>query len=474
MKQSILQTPSPFIKSSKKDPVLLIPVQESDFKSWLKEQDETTKKRLKSEKFEAQKGQIFFRYTNDGTLQDILFAVSEKISPFDMPVIVGHISRHFSAKFLKDTIFKIEEDGLNEEQLLNLCVGWGWADYRYDIYKKDDSPTATLLWPEKVDKDKVEGIVRGVCLIRNLVNTPANDMGPQELVKAATKIAEEYKAKIEITHDEDLKKEFPLIFTVGDSSERRPALIDMTWGNAKHPKVTLVGKGVCFDTGGLDLKPPRFMLQMKKDMGGAAHVLGLASLIMRTRLPVRLRVLIPAVENAVSGRAFRPRDVSQSRLGKTVELSDTDAEGRLVLADALTYACEEKPELLIDFATLTGSARSALGYDIPACFSNNNELAQLLQTASGEVEDQVWQLPLWEPYRKELDSDVADLNNIGNGLGGAIHGGLFLSTFVEKDTDWIHLDVYAWGQNGKPGRPRGGADTGMRAVYAFLEERYRK
>lgn len=243
-------------------------------------------------------------------------------------------------------------------------------------------------------------------------------------------------------------------------------------GDKNDPAVTIVGKGVVFDTGGLNLKPPRFMRYMKKDLGGAAHALGLAWMIMSMNVPVRLKVLVSAAENSVDGNAMRPGDVVKSRKGLTVEITDTDAEGRLVLADALTYGSEDKPALLIDFATLTGSARSALGWDIPAFFSNQDALLEDLKTAGTEHNDPVWPLPLWKPYLKEMDSKVADFDNIGSGPAGAIHGGLFLEQFLENNTPWIHLDCYAWEQNGKAGRPQGGADTGMRAVFKLIERRY--
>lgn len=301
-------------------------------------------------------------------------------------------------------------------------------------------------------------------------------MGPEELENATKILTEKHDVELKVIKDKALlTKNFPMIFDVGNASDRRPRLIDFHWGNPKHPKVTLVGKGVCFDTGGLDIKPSQFMITMKKDMGGAAHVLGLSHMIMSLNLPIRLRVLIPAIENSVSGNAYRPSDILKSRKGLSVEVGNTDAEGRLVLADALTYACEDNPELLIDFATLTGAARIALGHDLPALFSNNDKTAHKIQTMSAKanIDDAVWNLPLWQPYRKELDSPIADISSTG-GKAGATTAALFLQEFIDNNIEWIHMDIFAWEQNGKASRPKGGADTGMRAIFAFLEDRYGK
>lgn len=465
-------TPAPFIASSRKRKVILIPMRKKNLSAWTNKQDKLFKTRIAQSGFTAAAGSTLHLHDKDGKLHSVAFGVSDPASYYDIAPAVKEIQSSLSEKTLKDTVFALDDTGMKTDELLCFCVGWGWSCYVFDLYKKNKHVQPALIWPKGVDKDKAEGMVQGVCLIRNLVNTPANDMGPKELTSAARALSKDYGAKISLIHDKDLKKDFPLIYTVGDASERRPSLIDIKWGKETDPKVTLVGKGVCFDTGGLDLKPPRSMLQMKKDMGGAAHVLGLAAFIMKTGLPIRLRVLIPAVENAVSGGAFRPRDVIKSRLGHTVEIGDTDAEGRLILADALTYACEDKPELLIDFATLTGSARSALGYDLPACFSNNDKLADEIKKVSSEAEDQVWPMPLWRPYKKNMNSDIADINNVGTGLGDVIHAALFLDNFVKADIDWLHLDVFSWEISGRPGRTKGGADTGMRAVYALLEKRY--
>jgi leucyl aminopeptidase len=306
------------------------------------------------------------------------------------------------------------------------------------------------------------------------VNTPANDLGPVELEAAVRTLGKRHRAKVSsIVGPQLLKKNFPLIYAVGQGSERAPRLVDLVWGKSSHPKVTLVGKGVCFDTGGLDIKPDSAMLLMKKDMGGAAAALALAHMIMDAKLPVRLRVLIPAVENSISGIAFRPGDIFKSRKGITVEIGNTDAEGRLVLADALSLADEEKPELLIDFATLTGAARVALGPEIPPAFTDDDALWNTLAKHSASEADPLWRLPLWRPYTAMLDSKIADTNNVGGGHAGAITAALFLAKFVEQAKSWLHLDIFAWNPKDKPGRPEGGEAHSVRALFSLLTERYR-
>ncbi|WP_246338139.1 leucyl aminopeptidase family protein [Azospirillum oleiclasticum] len=355
-----------------------------------------------------------------------------------------------------------------------LTLGWVLGSYRFDRYRKSEKTLATLLWPKKADRGAVERAATATYLVRDLVNTPAADLGPGELAAAARALAMEFEARCKVIVGDDLLvANYPAVHAVGRASPREPRLIDITWGSKDHPKVTLVGKGVCFDSGGLDIKPSSGMLTMKKDMGGAAHALGVARMVMMAGLPVRLRVLVPAVENVISGNAFKPMDVLKTRKGLSVEIGNTDAEGRLILCDALAEADSEKPALLIDFATLTGAARVALGPELPALFANDDKLAADL-LAQGEAEtDPLWRLPLWQPYRKMFESKVADLNNAGTGgFAGAITAALFLESFVSKTTPWAHLDVYAWNGSGKPGRPEGGEALGMRAVYALIEKRF--
>nr|WP_281355277.1 leucyl aminopeptidase family protein [Sneathiella aquimaris] len=328
--------------------------------------------------------------------------------------------------------------------------------------------------PENADADEVERLVFATNLARDLVNIPTSDMGPRALEAAASQIAGEFEARqTNIVGDDLLTYHYPMVHAVGRASSEAPRLIDMVWGDSDAPKVTIVGKGVCFDTGGLDLKPSAAMLMMKKDMGGAAMALALSHLIMDANLPVRLRVLIPAVENAVSGNAYRPGDVLVSRSGKTVEIGNTDAEGRLVLADAMTAADEEEPDLLIDFATLTGAARVAVGTELAATFTDDEGLFDGIEKHAKAVNDPVWRLPLWSEYRSLIDSKIADINNSGStGFGGAITAGLFLKEFVEKSKSWVHFDIMAYNNRARAGRPIGGEAFAIRAVYSYLKERY--
>lgn len=346
--------------------------------------------------------------------------------------------------------------------------------YRFGRYRKAEQPEVRLVPPDGVDVADINRMAEAASLARDLINTPSNDMGPEELARAAHALAVRYGATFKtIVGDELIRQNFPLIHAVGMASTRAPRLIDMSWGEPSHPKVTLVGKGVCFDTGGLDLKPSSGMLIMKKDMGGAANVLALAQMVMDAKLKVRLRVLIPAVENAVAGNAFRPLDIFKSRKGPTVEIGNTDAEGRLVLADALALADEEKPDLLVDLGTLTGAARVALGPDLPPFYTNDETLAEgVARHAKGE-NDPLWRMPLWPPYDSWLDSKVADINNApSGGFAGSITCALFLQRFVTEAKSWLHVDIYGWTPSAKPARPEGGECQAARAIYKLLSERY--
>ena len=353
------------------------------------------------------------------------------------------------------------------------ALGWALGQYRFDRYRKRDGEPRVLL----TDED-VAGTVRlaeATALVRDLVNTPASDCGPADLESAAESLAEQHGATLTITRGEALEAGFPMIHAVGlaATEQRHPRLIELEWGNPAHPRVAIVGKGVTFDTGGLDIKPAAGMKLMKKDMGGAAHALALAGLVMATALPVRLHLLIPAVENAISADAMRPGDVMRSRAGLTVENTNTDAEGRLILADALTRAGEGSPELILDYATLTGAARVALGPDLPPLFSNDDALADALLTAGTSLGDPLWRMPLWDGYDGELKSDIADLINAPEGgMAGAVTAALFLRRFVPKATAWAHMDVFAWRPAAKPGRPKGGDAFGLRAAFQVLCERY--
>ncbi len=346
--------------------------------------------------------------------------------------------------------------------------------YRFNRYRKGDALDVRLVPPEGIDAADVARMADAAMLARDLVNTPSNDMGPAELEYAARELAGRYGASFScITGDDLTRQNFPLIHAVGMASPRAPRLIDFSWGDPIHPKVTLVGKGVCFDTGGLDLKPSSGMLIMKKDMGGAANVLALAQMVMDAKLKVRLRVLIPAVENAVAGNAFRPLDIFPSRKGITVEIGNTDAEGRLVLADALALADEEKPDLLIDMGTLTGAARVALGPDLPPFYTNDETLAADVARFAKQENDPLWRMPLWPPYDSWLDSKTATITNApSGGFAGSITCALFLQRFVEHARQWLHLDIYAWTPSARPARPEGGECQGARALYKLLGARY--
>jgi leucyl aminopeptidase len=346
--------------------------------------------------------------------------------------------------------------------------------YRFSRYRTDDQPPIRLVLPDGIDGEDLSRVVEGVTLARDLINTPSNDMGPAELEAAMRGLAKRHGAKVSaIVGDDLLSQNFPLIHAVGRASERAPRLIDLRWGDASHPKVTLVGKGVCFDSGGLDIKAETAMLLMKKDMGGAASLLALAHMVIDRRLKVSLRLLVPAVDNAVSGAAFRPLDVYRSRKGLTVEVGNTDAEGRLILADALALADEEKPELLIDIGTLTGAARVALGPELPPFYTQDDALAAELERCAARERDAVWRMPLWPPYEAMLDSKIADVNNVASGsFAGSITCALFLKRFVTAAASWVHLDIYAWNPTTKPGRPEGGECQAARAFYALLKARY--
>ncbi len=357
----------------------------------------------------------------------------------------------------------------------NGALAWALGTYALLALSQEETcANVKLVIPAGVDADDVARIAEGVFLGRDLVNTPSNDMGPAELAEAATTLAKQHGAKISIIEgDTLLKQNYPLIHAVGRASTRAPRLIDIRWGRKGAPKVTLVGKGVCFDTGGLDLKPSSGMLTMKKDMGGAAVVLAVAHMAMDAKLNIDLRVLIPAVENSVSGNAYRPGDIFPSRKGLTVEIGNTDAEGRLVLADALAEADHEKPELLIDVATLTGAARSATGMELPPFFTDDETLAADFARCGNEVQDFVWRLPLWRGYESAVNGSIADLTNNPNyNLAGAITAALFLNRFVEKSKSWMHLDIPAWVDRPRPGRRKGAEASTARAIYALLKARY--
>ena len=350
--------------------------------------------------------------------------------------------------------------------------------YRFNRYhcreqKANYKTLPTLVLPNDELKAQAEREVNAITLVRDLINTPAQDMMPEHLGASVEALASEFGAKVQqLVGAELLEHNYPAIHAVGRASEHAPRLIDLRWGDKTHPKITLVGKGVCFDSGGLNIKPTSAIRHMKKDMAGAANAIGLAQLIMANQLPIRLRLLVPAVENAISNNAFRPGDVITTRKGITVEIDNTDAEGRLVLCDAMAEADSESPDLLIDFATLTGACRVALGTELPGFFSNSKTRAADLMAAGERVDDPIWQLPLYNPYKAHLKSDIADMVNNGPGLGGAITAALYLQEFISPATDWLHIDFMAWNTRALPGRPLGGEAVGIRAVFAYLKKHY--
>ena len=412
--------------------------------------------------FEAKAGRYLLLPGQNG-LGGVLFGLDDADDARDL-FLPGRLPQH-----LPDGVYRIANEP-HDARLAALAFALG--AYRFTRYRKAEARKLNLDLPQSLDRDDLTHVVEGITLARDLINTPANDMGPAELEAAAQKLAAEHGASFKsIVGDDLLTQNFPLIHAVGRAAPRAPRLIDISWGAAEHPRITLVGKGVCFDTGGLDIKPESAMLNMKKDMGGAATALALSHMIMARGLKVRLRLLIPAVENAIAGSSFRPRDIYTSRKGITVEIGNTDAEGRLILADALALADEDKPELIADFATLTGAARVALGPDVPPFFTDDDALADELVAAGKRENDPLWRLPLWRPYEAMLESKVADINNVGGSQGGAITAALFMRRFVTAKS-WLHVDVFAWTPAAKPGRPEGGECQAARALYALLCARY--
>ena len=417
-------------------------------------------------RYDAESGASLLLPDGDGAISAVIFAAPSGPAPttsFAIAALAGELPPglyHFA-------------DPLARPELTVLA--WALDRYRFDRYRRRDRRPPRLKVPSGVDLADIRRLVEGTELARDLINTPANDLGPAELDIAARTLAERHGATVEtVTGEALLTGNFPLIHAVGNASDRAPHLIDLRWGDADAPKVTLVGKGVCFDTGGLDIKPSSSMALMKKDMGGAANALGLAHMIMAAGLRLRLRAIIPAVDNAVSGSAYRPGDILPSRKGLTVEIGNTDAEGRLVLADALALADEESPELLIDLATLTGAARIALGPQLPPFYTDDEGLAAEISAFADQVEDPVWRLPLWRPYEDDFKSSIADVNHVAShAFAGSIIAALFLARFVDKARSWAHFDIFAWNTSARPGHPEGGEAQAIRALYHLLASRYR-
>ncbi|HEY3778220.1 MAG TPA: leucyl aminopeptidase family protein [Rhizomicrobium sp.] len=447
-----------------KSAVPLDAVKRPDLEGWLSRQSAHDANWLRRAGFAAKDGEILLLPAGEGNVSSAVLGLGEERDPLALAAF---------SEMLPEGTYLLREipEGLGGT---NGTLAWMLGTYSFDRYRKSNRNVPKLLVDSRLDAARVRRIAEGVFLARDLINTPSNDMGPAELAETARGLAARFGGRCSIVTGDDLILEnFPLMHAVGRASERAPCLIDLRWGAEDAPRVTLVGKGVCFDSGGLDLKNSTGMLTMKKDMGGAAVVLGLALMVMDAKLSVRLRVLVPAVENAVSGRAYRPGDVIRSRKGLTIEIGNTDAEGRLVLADALCEADTETPELLIDIATLTGAARAATGMELPPFFTDDESLAAELSRHATEVHDPLWRLPLWRGYERTLASPIADLNNIPDyNLAGAITAALFLNRFVERARSWVHLDIPAWIDRPRPGRRRGAEANAARALYALLESRY--
>ncbi len=474
MTEQFFDFPSPFIKTTKKTPLTISILKCGEFTAWNDKNSALVKTQLKTSGFDGKNGQFVLLQNSKGELNKAVFASGKDLSLFDGSSIYQKLSQTIDRKLLGSIVFCFDEKKLKAPDLEKLCMGWALESYSFDLYKAATPPDPVkLLAPKSIDLKSLTAQYEAVFLLRNIVNTPANDFGPDDMEEVCQTIAQTLKAKISvITGEELLEQNYPLIHTVGDASPRRPRLIELRWGKKSDPALTLVGKGVCYDTGGLSLKPSRSMLLMRKDMAGGAHVLALAAIIIKHQLPVNLRVLIPTVDNDISGGAMRPGDIATSRKGLTVEITNTDAEGRLILSDALTAASEEKPDLIIDFATLTGAKMSALGHDIAAYFSNNDSITLALQKYSGSEEDPIWPFPIWHDYNRFVESKVADITNSALAPGDLLYSALYLHKFIDPKIDWVHLDIYAWENIGRPGRSLGAKECGLRAVWAYLQERY--
>ncbi|WP_332065333.1 leucyl aminopeptidase family protein [Bartonella sp. CB189] len=422
--------------------------------------DESTKTWIKVNDFSGEAGQILFVPNETGHFKKVLFGLGHGDESF----IAGLLAKNLPAGN-----WHLEGSASHE---INTYLGLAFGSYQFNRYHQYPSvKSLSIHVNDTVDFNEFQRIYESVFFVRDLINTPANDMSPDIIEKTARQLGETYSAHVSsICGDELLTHNFPMIHAVGRASSTAPRLIDLQWGHENHPKITLVGKGVTFDTGGLDIKSANNMLLMKKDMGGSAHVLGLAKLIMDAKLPFRLRVLIPAVENAISGNAYRPGDILKSRKGLSVEIGNTDAEGRLVLADALAYGDEESPQFMLCMATLTGAAYVALGPDLPAFYCNNTAWAQKVFQSAHSVSDPVWQMPLWKPYQKTLSSPIADIGNTNeSNFAGSIAAALFLNFFVEKSEHFAHFDLYGWVKKEKPGYPVGGSAQAIRALYNLFK-----
>jgi leucyl aminopeptidase len=449
------------LKTPVKSAVALRPVNKSSWPGLRVNLSKAFQSWAVSQNFTGAAGTILHIGNEQGGLSEIFVGMGE----LDDGYTLARLSKQ-----LPPGVYRFEGEAPAHAEL-----AWCLEAYSFDRYKSRPRDLVQLICSKHTSYEAVIRQANATYFVRDMINTPANDFGPDELEVAARKLANIHKAKFQVTRGAALQKNFPMVHDVGKASPRAPRLIDFTWGSVGAPKVTLVGKGVCFDTGGLDIKPASGMAIMKKDMGGAANVLGLAQMIMESKLPVRLRVIIPAVENSIAGNAFRPGDILKSRKGLTVEIGNTDAEGRLVLGDALSLADEEKPDLLIDMATLTGAARVALGPELPPFYTNDEKLAADIAKFALLERDPLWRMPFWQPYDAMFESGVADINNSADsGFAGSITAALFLKRFVEKAKAYVHFDIYGWVPSARPGSPKGGEAQGIRALFAVIADRYHK
>jgi leucyl aminopeptidase len=435
----------------------------NEWAQWIEGRAETLKRLATAHDFSAQSGRILLVPATDGSIERVLFGLGDKANTMAMGTLAQNLPSGDYAL----------ASGPREFTPTLTAIAWGLGAYAFDRYKKRKRPAPRLVMPDGADSGEVARLVSAAWLARDLVNTPANDMGPDALHAAAEAVARAGGAEFSaIVGDALLAQNYPLIHAVGRAAKEAPRLLQISWGDPSHPRLAIVGKGVTFDTGGLDIKPSSGMRMMKKDMGGAAHALALAQIVMDAKLPVRLEMFTPVVENSISGDAFRPGDIIKSRKGLTIEIDNTDAEGRLILADALARAGEDKPALMLDFATLTGAARTALGPEIPPFYTDDETLAAEFNAASREMCDPIWRMPMWDAYESEMDSPIADLKNTGDGaMAGSIYGALFLRRFVSNPA-WAHFDIFAWSPKEKPGRPQGGDAQTLRAAWKVLKGRF--
>jgi len=441
----------------------IVPLQASDLDAWLDSAGPAAKGWVRAHEFEAEPGGSLSVPDEAGNPSTVLVGYAPDAPTWALAGLPAE---------LPAGAYALSGDFSDETRLL-FAIGWALGHYRFDRYKPGKRPACKLEVPEPL-RERLEVFRDAMYRVRDLVNTPAADLGPEELAEVAADLAERCEASFSTVTGAALEKGFPAIHAVGKASSRAPRLIRLEWGDPANPPLALVGKGVIFDTGGLSIKPAAGMALMKKDMGGAAHVLGLAELVMRLKLPVHLRVYIPAVENAIAGNAYRPSDIVTTRNGTTIEIGNTDAEGRVVLSDALTLAAEEGADRIIDFATLTGAARVALGEDLPPLYSRSTEQARAIQDLSLAIEDPLWHMPLYRPYKQQIEPKIADLSNTGStGQGGSLTAALFLDHFVPEGIDWMHLDIYAWNLSDRPGRPAGGEAQCLRTMFEWLEGEYK-